>query len=107
MPEKVKLFGSTQSKITKVENGENDPRLEIIKVVIAHCNIINNDYQHGSRILYIFVSNKSFGLSLDILPKNFIFSKTFKSGFSYIEVWFIDQNSKPLDIENKKFYFSY
>ena len=47
------------------------------------------------------VSNKSFGQLLDISPKNFVFLKTFTSEFSHIEVWFTDQNSKPLEIENK------
>ena len=65
------------------------------------CNIVNNDYQQDSRVLYTFVPNKSFGQLLDISPKNFIFLKTFDSEFSYIEVWFTDQNSKPLEIEDK------
>ena len=77
------------------------PHLEITEVVIVHCNIVNNDCQQDSRVLYTFVPNKSFGQLLDISPKNFIFLKTFDSEFSYIEVWFTDQNSKPLEIEDK------
>ena len=49
----------------------------------------------NKQCLYIFVPNKSFGQLLDISPKNFIFLKIFYSEFSYIEVWFTDQNSKP------------
>ena len=64
--------------------------LEITEVVIVHCNIVNKGCQQDSRILYIFVPNKSFGQILDISPKNVIFLKTFDSKFSYIEVWFID-----------------
>ena len=94
----MKLLGSTKTKITKNENGDNAPHLEIIEVVLIHCNIINNDYQ---RVLYTFVPNKSFRQLLNISPKNFIFLKTFNSKFSYIEVWFTDQNSKPLEIEDK------
>ena len=97
----MKLFGSTKSKITKDKNGENVPYLEITEIVLIHCNIVNNDYQQDSRVLYTFVPNKSFGQLLDISPKNFIFLKTFNSEFSYIEVWFTDQNSKPLEIEDK------
>ena len=74
-------------------NGENVLRLKISEVVLIHCNIVNNDYQRNSRVLYTFFPNKSFGRLLDILPKNFIFLKTFNSEFSYFEVWFIDQNS--------------
>ena len=47
--------------------------LEITQVVLVHCNIFNNDYQHNSRVLYIFVSNKSFGQLLNISTKNFMF----------------------------------
>ena len=64
--------------------------LEITEVVIVHCNIVNKGCQQDSRILYIFVPNKSFGQLLDISPKNAIFLKTFDSKFSYIEVWFTD-----------------
>ena len=99
--EAMKLLGSTKSNITKDKNGENVPHLEITEVVLVHCNIVNNDYQHDSRVLYTFIPDKSFGQLLDISPKNFIFLKTFNSEFLYIEVWFSDQNSKPLEIEDK------
>ena len=97
----MKLLGSTKSKITKGENGDNVPHLEITEVVLIHCSIVNNDYQQDSRVLYTFAPNKSFGQLLDISTKSFIFLKTFDSDFSYIEVWFTDQNSKPLEIEDK------
>ena len=77
------------------------PDLEVTEVVLIHYNFVNNDYQQDSRVLYIFVPNKSYGQLLDISLKNFIFLKTFDSEFSYIEVWFTDQNSKPLQIEGK------
>ena len=82
----MKLLGSTKSKITKNENGENAPNLEITEEVLIHCNIVNSNYQRNSRVLYTFVPNKLFGQLLDISPKNFIFLKTFDSEFSYIEV---------------------
>ena len=96
----MKLLGSTKHKISKNENDENVPNLEITEVVLVHCNIVNNNYQHNSRVLFMFVPNKSFGQLLDISPKNFIFYKTIDSEFSYIEVWFTDQNSKLLEIED-------
>ena len=68
--------------------------------MLIHCNIVNSDYQHDLRVLYTFISNKSFGQLLDILSKSFIFLKTFDSEFSYIEVRFTDQNSKSLKIED-------
>ena len=75
--------------------------LEITKIVLVHWNIVNNDYQQDSRVLYIFVPKKSFSQLSDISSKNVMFLKTFDSEFSYIEEWFTDQNPKPLEIENK------
>ena len=98
-PATMKLLGSTKSKITKDENGENVPYLEITEVVLIHFNVVNNSYQPNSRILYTFVPNKSFGQLLDISRENFIFFKTFDSEFSYVVVWFTDRNSNPLEIE--------
>ena len=50
-PETMKLLGSTESKITKNKNGENVPHLEVVELVLVHCNLVNNDYQQDSRIL--------------------------------------------------------
>ena len=101
MSETIKLLGSTKSKITKNENAENVPNLEITELVLVHCNIVNNNYQENSRVLHSFIPNKSFGQLLDISPNNFIFLETFNSEFSYIEVWFTDQNSNPQEIEDE------
>ena len=95
------MLGSTENKITKNKNGENVPHLEITKVVLVHCNTINNDYQQDSRVLYTFVPNKPFGNLLEISPKNHIFLKTCNSEFQAVEVWFTDQNGKPLEIEDR------
>ena len=99
--ETMKVLGSTKNKITKDKNGENVPHLEITEVVLVHCNMVNNDYQQDSRVLYTFVPNKSFGILLDISPSNHIFLKTFNSEYDEIIVWFTDQNSKPLEIEDR------
>ena len=69
----MKLLGSTKSKITKVENGENVTYLKITEVVLIHCNVANNSYQQNSRVLYTFVPNKLFGQLLNLSHKNFIF----------------------------------
>ena len=82
MPETMKLLGSTKSKMTKDENGKNVPYLEITEVVLVHCNIVQNE---------------SFGELLNTCFKIFLFLKTFN-----FEVWFTDQNSKPLEKEIKK-----
>ena len=77
----MKLLESTKSKITKDENGENVPHLEITEVALVHCNIVNNEYQQDLRVLYTSIPNKSFGQLLDISPKYFTFFKTFHSEF--------------------------
>ena len=86
----MKLLRSTKGKITKNENVENVPHLEITEVVLVHCNIVNNDYQEDSTVLYTFVPNKSFGQLLGISPKNFIFLNILNSEFSYIKVCYSD-----------------
>ena len=100
----MKLLGSTENKITKDKNGENVPHLEItevVLVVLVHCNMINDDYQEDSRVLYTFVSNEPFGSLLQISPANHIFLKTFNSKYDEVIVWFTDQNSQLLEVEDR------
>ena len=99
-PETMKLHGSAENKITKDKNGENVPHLEITEVVLVHCDIVN-DYQQDSRVLYMFVPSKPFGSLLEISPTNHIFLKTFNSEYDEIKVWLTDQNSQPLEIEDR------
>ena len=100
-PETMKLLGSTESKITGGKNGENVPHLEIVELVLMHYNIVDNNYQQNSRILYTFVPNKPFASLLEISPSSHIFLKTFNSEFQEIKVWFTDQNNNPLEVEDK------
>ena len=97
----MKLLGSTENKITNDKNGKNVPDLEITEVVLVHCNIVNNDYQQDSRVLYAFVPKKPLGSLLEISATNHIFLKTFNSEFDDIQVWFADQKSQPLEIEDR------
>ena len=99
--ETMKLLRSTENKITKGKNGENVPHVEIREVVLVHCNIVNNNYEQDSSVLYTFVPNKPCGRLLEISPANHTFLKTFNSEFQTIEVWFTDQNSQPLEIEDR------
>ena len=80
-PKIIKLLGSAKSKITIHKNGANVLSLEITKLVLVHCDIVNKDYQQHSRVLLTFVPNKSFEQLLDMSPKNFIFLKIFDSAF--------------------------
>ena len=82
----MKLLRSTENKITKEKNSEKVPHLEITEVVLVHWNIVHNDYQQDSSVLYTFVPNKPFGRLLEFFPVNHIFLKTFNSEFQTIEV---------------------
>ena len=73
------------------------PHLENTELVLVHCSLVTKD----SRILYTFVPNKPFGSLLQISPTNHIFLKRFNSEFQEIKVWFTDQASKPLELEDK------
>ena len=100
-PETMKLLGSTESKMTKDKNGENVPHLEIVELVLVHCNLANNDYQQDSKILYTFVPNNTFGSLSEISPTNQVFLKPFNSEFQEVKIWFTNQTSKPLELEDK------
>ena len=80
-PETMRLIASTESKISKDKNCENVPQLEVVELVLVHCNLVNNDYQQDSETLCAFVPNKACGSLLEISPTNHIFLKTFNSEF--------------------------
>ena len=83
------------------KNSESVPHLEILELVLVHCNLVNNDYQQDSRILYTFAPNKTFGSLLEISPTNYVFFENINSEFQELKVWFTDQTSKPLELEDK------
>ena len=76
------------------------PNFEITEVILVYYNIVNNNNEQDSRVSYTFTSNKTFGQLLDMSPKTYTL-KVYNSEFSYIQVWFTDQNSQLLEIEVK------
>ena len=86
--------------IDKDEDGENVPKLESVEVVLVHCNLVKNDYQYTSKVLFSFVPNKQFGQLINILPNTLTMMNTVNIEFSFVEVWFTDQASKALGIED-------
>ena len=96
----MKLLGSIKKVADKDKNGENVPKLEIAEVVLFYCNLVKNDYQHTSKVLFAFVPNKKFGELINISPHAFTMINTVNTEFSYVEVWFKDQTSKALEIED-------
>ena len=99
-PETIKLLGSTREDVDQDNNGKNVPKLEIVEAVLVYCNLVKNDYQHTSKVVFTFVPNKEFGQLLNISPHTFTMMNTVNTEFSSVEVWFTDQASKALEIED-------
>ena len=99
-PETMKLLGSTKKVVDKDKNGENVPKLEVVEVVLVHCNLVKNDYQHTSKVLFTFVPNKTFSQLINISPHAFTMMNTVNTEFTYVHVWFTDQSSKAIEIED-------
>ena len=62
----MRLLGSTRKDVDKDKNSENVPKLECVEVLLVHCNIVKNDYQNSSKVLFSFVPNKQFGQLINI-----------------------------------------
>ena len=99
-PETMKLLESGKKDVDKYKDGENVPKLESVEVVLVHCNLVKNDYQHTSKVLFTSVPNKHFGQLINISPDSLTMMNTINTKFSFVEVWFTDQVSKSLEIED-------
>ena len=99
-PETMKLLGSTKKDVDKDKDGENVPKLESVEVVLVYCNLVKNDYQHTSKVLFTFVPNKQFGRLINISPHFLTMMNTVNTEFSSVEVSFKDQVSKATEIED-------
>ena len=98
--ETMKLLGSTKKVVDKDKNGEIVPKLDSVEVVLVQCNLVKTGYQHTLKVLFTFVPNKKFVQLINISPHAFTMMNTINTEFSYVEVWFTDQNSKTLEIED-------
>ena len=98
--ETMKLLGSTKKDVDKDKDGENVPKLESVEVVLVYCNLVKNDYQHTSKVLFTFVPNKQVGQLINISPHFLTMMNTVNTEFSSVEVSFKDQVSKATEIED-------
>ena len=96
----MQLLGSSKKVIDKNKNGELVPRLETVEVVLVHYNLVNNNYQQASKVLFTFVPNKQFGKLITFTPHSPAILKTTNAEFSFIEIWLTDQNNRPLKVED-------
>ena len=96
----MRLLGSTKKDVDSDTNSENVPKLESVEIVLIHSNIVRNDYQHISKVLFSFVPNKQFGQLINISPHSLTMMNTVNTEFSFVQVWFTDQTSKAIEIED-------
>ena len=95
-PETITLLGSTKKDIDQ----EDVPKLDSVEVVLVHCNLVKNDYQHSSKVLLSIVPNNHFGQLINISPNSLTMMNTINTEFSHVEIWFTNQASKALEIED-------
>ena len=86
--------------IDTTKNGENVPKLEIVRNVLVFCNLLENAYLQDSKLLFSFVPNSRFRSLLSITPQVLKYCDTVDSIFDYIEILFADQNGRPLEIDD-------
>ena len=98
---RLKLFSSTKILIDKTKNGENVPSIEIVEVVLVQCNLVENQYQQKPDLLYTFTPNKSYVYLLYVGPSNLVYLQTYNIEFDEIIITSIDQNGRPLEIEDQ------
>ena len=98
--ETMKLLGTTKKDVDKDKDGEILSKLESVGVVLEHCNLLKNDYQHTSKVLFSFVPSKQSGQLINISPHYLRMMNTVNTEFSFVEVWFTDQASKALENED-------
>ena len=98
--EMMRLLGSSTDTIDGDKNSELVPKLESLDLVLVHCNLVNNSYQQASKVLFMFVPHKKYGQLITVSPETLIMLKTVNTEFSFIEIWFTDQDNRPLEIED-------
>ena len=89
-PETMKLLGSKKKDVVQNKDGEDVPKLESVEVALIHCNLVNNNYQQPSKVLFTFVPNKQFGQVITIAPHSLTMLNTTNTECSSIQVWFTD-----------------
>ena len=98
--ETMRLLGSSTDTVDGDKNSELVPKLKNVDLVLVHCNLVNNSYQQASKVLFTFLPNKRYGKLITVSPETLIMLKTVNTEFSFIEIWFTDQDSRPLEIED-------
>ena len=96
----MRLLGSLTDSIDGDKNSELVTKFESADLVLVHCNSVNHSYQQASKALFTFVPNKKYSQLITISPNSLIMLKTINTEFLFIEIWFTDQDNRPLEIED-------
>ena len=99
-PETMKQLGNAKKDVDKDKDGEIVPKLESVEGFLEHYNLVKNDYQQTSKVLFNSVPNKQFGRLINISSHSLTMMNTVNTEFSFVEVCFTDQASKALEIED-------
>ena len=97
---KLELLSKETMKLLGSSTGTIDGDKKSVDLVLVHCNLVNNSYQQASKVLFTFVPNKKYSQLITVSPETLIMLKTVNTEFSFIEIWFTDQDNRPLEIED-------
>ena len=104
-PGTIKSFSWAKKLIHKAKYGENVASIEVVQVVLVQCNLVDNQYQKKSEVLYMFTPNNSNNYLLNVEPSNLTFLKTYKTEFVDVDLsicWSLaDPNGRLLEIKHK------
>ena len=93
-------MGVQKKDVHKNKDGADVPKLKSVEVILLHCYLVNNSYQQTSAILFTFVTNEQFGQIITISLHLLTMLKSTNAEFQSIELWFTDQNNRPLEIQH-------
>ena len=92
----MKLLGSTKKEFDQDKDQENVLKLQAVKVILVHCNLVNNNYQLASKALFRLIANKKFGQLINASPHSLTMLNTTKAEFSFIDIRLTDQIARNL-----------
>ena len=100
-PETIKLLGSIKKDDDQDEDRQGVPKFaESVEDVVVPWYLVSNSHQKASKVLFTFVPDEKFGQLITISPHSLKMLKTTNAEFQSIEVWFTNQNNRPLEVED-------
>ena len=95
----MKVLENEKKDVDKDNGGENTPKLEYVEVVLVHCNLVQNDYQHTSKVLFTFVPNEQFGQLINISPHSLTMMNTINTSFLLLKFGLYTKSVKHLRLK--------